>query len=249
MRALRLFVVLALAFAGAVACSSDDSDGAGESEDVSTEATNAEATDDTEGSDDTPATDDTEGSDGTEVSGDTEPPEAPDDDGDLGGDDQALVDALVSQMQEPEEPATPMGEEFDEYMLCAAEGMVSGLGADRLAELGVTVESIEDGSSTFVGSEDFTLEEVGGTRDEAELLADITFDCGFLELMTASFAEQSPESGDCFTEAFDSAEFREAFVESIYSGDDTAMDEVYETVAMSCFDPAELGGLGDSVPE
>lgn len=229
MRVLRLLSLLFVLALGGVACADESNTADDADEEVSTDATSDTAdtdptTDDSSEASTTPATDADDGSEAR----------------DLSDEELALVDLLMDEMRsdagELDGAAT---EEEEVYVRCAAEGIVAELGVERLAELGVSAEAIEAGESTW-GDDDFTLEDAGGTLEEARIMADLTYGCGFLDLMSTAFGEMSPDESECLTAAVDSDEFRDAFAQSIFSGDDSTLDELMDQAMGECFTPSDF---------
>jgi hypothetical protein len=122
--------------------------------------------------------------------------------------DDPLVQAVVADILAEEDGLTADRGEAE----CFAGGVVGGIGADRLAELGVTVDN--------VGSlDDFTWSE-----DEANLIIDKMFDCTDV---SQSFVDDLGGSGmtseqtACLADAFDKDTMRKFFVAAL-TGDESA---------------------------
>lgn len=143
-----------------------------------------------------------------------------DDDGgsgsDLSSEEQEYVDAAMAQF-DPEQ-AEPLTEE---EARCVVSSMVSGLGVDRLEELGITPE-------TF-GSEDGAPFPENLTEAEANQVVDGFDECLDLGALFAESMAQDDtldeETKECLADAFDASTVRRLFVTMLTEGEDALAED------------------------
>jgi hypothetical protein len=112
------------------------------------------------------------------------------DDGGLAGEEQELVDAIVDMSMQDADPTNPFSEA--EAARCYAEMLVSEFGVERLAELGVTPDTIPEDSEAM-----FALM----TDEEVQVLVDVGLECiDFESLMVDQMIASglSQESAECY---------------------------------------------------
>lgn len=153
-----------------------------------------------------------------------------DDDGGGGG-DQALVDAIAADLVAGNTGA--VGEITEEQADCVAEGVVDGVGADQLAEYGITAEDVA------------TIEEVGLSEEDATAVADAMTECVdiealFLEGMAAD-GTMPQEAVDCIADAIDEDMLTSFLVAGLTGGDPEAAaveNEALMTAVTDCMTTA-----------
>jgi hypothetical protein len=82
--------------------------------------------------------------------------------GGVSGEGQALADAIAAQMMQDTTAGNPFANEADAK--CFAEGMVGGIGFERLTALGLTVDNVADADTLMA---QLTAEEQGKFADAA----------------------------------------------------------------------------------
>lgn len=150
----------------------------------------------------------------------------------LTADEQALADALVVEFES--DPEFPFG--ADAGARCFAETLVSEFGVDRLAAIGITVDTIED-EPDFAAMSDAEIDRV----------ADIAMDCVDY---TAPFVDEfvdggiSRSSARCLADRLDEAGFFRATLISGLTGRDIPGEDTlfgaFIGAATACFTPEEL---------
>lgn len=156
------------------------------------------------------------------------------------GADQALVEAVAAQMTGNGD--VPPGVDVD----CMAAAMVNGLGgADGMAELGLTVESIEAGEEP---------DSVELAPEEARALASDALDCGLGEVIVEGMTGggMSTEDAACLLENIDQDIIVDLMATEFMNAEDAAEISATSTDAMisglidamsTCdLDPTALGG-------
>jgi hypothetical protein len=146
-----------------------------------------------------------------------------------GGDGGAAADTPIGQaltaefMAESED--SPISTE--EEARCVSGGIVSEIGEDRLAELGVTPESIADSD----------IEDVAFTAEEAGTIVDTMFDCVDVKaaLATEFEADFGAEGAQCLADNLDEDLIRDLMASS-FLGDET--DEMPDDFFQSFLDIA-----------
>jgi hypothetical protein len=143
-----------------------------------------------------------------------------DDDGGGGGDSaaadtpigQALTDELMAEGED-----SPVSTE-DEAR-CVAGGIVSEIGEDRLAELGVTVDSL--------GASD--IEDIDFTDAEAEKIVDAMFDCIDIKaaLATEFEADFGADGAQCLADNLDEEMVRDLMASSFLGDESAEMPEEF----------------------
>lgn len=197
------FAVAVLALTGA-ACGSDDEGG-----DATETAQDAAAEGDTEA---------------TEAPAATEAPEATEAPAEGGGGDlvQAIADDIMVDVDAGDGPVANR-----EEAECWANGVVDGIGEDRLNELGLTADNVVD------------PDQLDLTAEEVDVVVDSLFDCADVQQAFADqFAAQFGEEGaNCVAEALDEELVREALSASI-AGDDSEPSaeflEKFTQIATDC---------------
>lgn len=131
--------------------------------------------------------------------------------------------------------------EFDfsnEQAVCVAEGMIDGLGADRI------VEGLDTDFDTFMST---------ASEPERRAVVDTLLDCVNFGTLLFSEAEGqiSEDSARCLGNAFsDSETFRSALTESLATGQDPfdhiESEEEFITFLFECLSAEEIVRLGDS---
>lgn len=151
-----------------------------------------------------------------------------DDEGGDGGDaaDSPLGQALSAELLSEEDSPIETQEQAD----CVAGGIVSGVGEDRLAELGVTADNVGDGE----------IEDLAFTEEEAGSVVDALFDCvDVREALAAEFATDfGEEGGSCVAENLDEQLLRDLMTSAFLGGEDEEMpDEFFQAfldIAAEC---------------
>ncbi|MCU0272845.1 MAG: hypothetical protein MUE34_06415 [Acidimicrobiales bacterium] len=154
-----------------------------------------------------------------------------DDDGG-GGASGPLVDALAADLLADNTGAA--GELTEDQANCIASGVVSGVGEDKLAEYGITADSVN------------AVDEVGLSEEDAGAVADAFADCVdmralFLEGM-AGDGGMPEEAMDCVSDAIDDDMLRNFLIAGLTGQDPEAMlgeDEGLMTALMECAMEAE----------
>lgn len=136
-------------------------------------------------------------------------------DSDGGGDaDPALVAALADELASPDDDGSPSPFPRDDAE-CAAEKIISGIGAGRLAELGVTADDVGE------------VEELDFTDSELDTIVDSLGDCSDLpRLMADQLAADgalSAEDADCFADEFDEGLLKDVF-KGVFQGEELGDD-------------------------
>ena len=157
---------------------------------------------------------------------------------DLSGDDQEIADAIFDQMMADAEPGDPFGET---EARCFADGVVSGIGADDLADIGMTAEAIRAGTEPA---------DVDMTDEQVDVMTDLMVECiDFRSVLVDQFAEEgiSDEAAECLTDGIDD-DLIKAFARAEVSGDgadpteDPAQAEKLFSVITECLSFEDLGG-------
>ena len=144
-----------------------------------------------------------------------------DDDSGSSGGDTAAADTPVGQALTEEFMAesddSPISTE--EEARCVSGGIVSGIGEDRLEELGVTAD-------TAIGSE---IEDIDFTADEVGTIVDAMFDCVDVQAALAREFEEDfgAEGADCVAENLDEDLMRDLMASSMVGGDEEEMPEEF----------------------
>jgi hypothetical protein len=165
------------------------------------------------------------------------------DDEGLSGEEQEFVDAVVLLSTQDVDPSDPFG--GAEAARCSAERMIAELGMDRLAELGLTPESLFEDSDEM-----FSLM----TEDEIEVLIDIGLECmDFESLMVDWMVAEglSQESAECYVDELAKTDaLRLMMIGGMEEGDDYRPDQdpallpLMMEAATKCLTPEEMEGLG-----
>ena len=100
--------------------------------------------------------------------GDSDDGDSSSGDGDAAGSDSPLAQAIAADIREDEE--MPLSEEDAQ---CIGAGIVDGVGEDRLAELGITTESLEAEGSIELSEFDLTDDEVDAVVDTFQECTDV----------------------------------------------------------------------------
>lgn len=140
-----------------------------------------------------------------------------DDDG--GGGDSAAADTPIGQaltaelLSETED--SPIGTE--EEARCVAGGIVSGIGEDRLTELGVTPESVGN------------IEDIGFDADEADEIVDAMFSCVDVKAALAEEfeAEFGAEGAECLADGLGDDRLRELMASSFLGDESEEMSDEF----------------------
>lgn len=144
-----------------------------------------------------------------------------DDDAAGGGDADAAADTELGQALTAEllseSDDSPIATE-DEAR-CVAGGIVSGIGEDRMAELGVTPDNIDDGE----------MEEVEFTPAEVDTIVDSMFDCVDIKAaLTEEFeADFGAEGAECVADGLGDDMIRDLMSSSFLGEDDEEMSEEF----------------------
>lgn len=151
--------------------------------------------------------------------------------GDDGGGDADAADtpvgrALTAELM-AESDDSPIATEEDAR--CVAGGIVSGIGEERLEELGVTAETAE---GSDMADFDFTEEELG-------TVVDAIFDCVDIQAaLAAEFeADFGAEGAQCLAENLDEELIRDLFAMSFAGGDGEMPEEFFQAfldIAAAC---------------
>lgn len=142
-----------------------------------------------------------------------------DDDGGDGGNadaaDTPVGQALTAELM-AESDDSPISTEEDAR--CVAGGIVSGIGEDRLEELGITAETAQ-------GSE---IEDIDFTEAEVGTVVDAMFDCVDITaaLATEFEADFGAEGAQCLADNLDEDLVRDLMSSSLL-GEDTEMPEEF----------------------
>ena len=140
-----------------------------------------------------------------------------DDGDDGGGSDDPLVQAIATWMS-ADDDLPPFDDEEAE---CVAVGVVDGIGADRLEELGVTEE-------TLSSEEDIEFGGLDMTDDEVTVVIDSMEDCADLDaLLAEALAEDgtfSTEEAECLVDELPDDFVRSGF-EAEFAGEDITDDQ------------------------
>ncbi len=163
-----------------------------------------------------------------------------DDDG-ASADEQAVADALVAKMQEENEPGDPFAAD-EPAARCFADGIVAEFGLTRLAEVGVTADSVPPSEEVFGAMTD---DEVGRAADLASSCADVE------ALFAAELAELglSEESKECFVGRLEEVGFVRAAMIAGMRGEEFDVETDEELLgqmteaAEACLTPEELNSL------
>jgi hypothetical protein len=134
------------------------------------------------------------------------------DDGDGGGSDDPLVQAMTTWLSTSED-VPPFDEDEAE---CVAQGVVDGVGSDRLEELGVTEEAMASEEGVELTDVEFTDDEVAVVIDSMEGCADLK------ALLAESIADDgtiSAEDAECLVDELPEDFIRQGF-EAEFAGDD-----------------------------
>ena len=154
-----------------------------------------------------------------------------DDDGGDSGDVAAAADTPVGKALTEELMAesddSPISTE--EEARCVAGGIVSGVGEERLEELGVTAD-------TAIGSD---IEDIDFTADEIGTIVDSMFDCVDVQAAMAEEFEEDfgAEGAQCVAENLDQDLMRDLMASSMIGDDDEMPDEFFQAfldVAAEC---------------
>lgn len=127
--------------------------------------------------------------------------------------DQALVDALTNDILSDSDSFTTDADEAQ----CVSEGVYDALGADRLAEVGITVDSPDPDDADL-------------NRDDASTVIDAIFDCVD---MKASFANSmegdgiTSEQASCVADEFGDDGLKELFIDSLVATDDLGPSDAF----------------------
>ncbi len=150
--------------------------------------------------------------------------------------EQAVVDALVVDMQSD---TTPEEDFTEDQMRCLAEGIVTEAGIERLAEVGITADEVGDPEAAFRTLSDDEVNAIGGRALEC-----IDYAQAFVDSMMEDGVSQ--ESGDCLVESLQETDFfLAAFVAGMRGSDfDPGSDgeflQAFVTGAGECFTEAEF---------
>jgi hypothetical protein len=156
--------------------------------------------------------------------------------GGLSGEEKDFVDSAMKDFDAKEaEPLT------EDQARCIVEGMVTGMGVDRLDEIGITPETFSsEGDSPFPS---------GLTDDEADKVIKSFDSCFDLEelFLEASLSDASltDEAKKCLTDAIDSDTIHKVFKVMLTEGEDALGNDPELTQALlalftAC--PDALGG-------
>ena len=154
----------------------------------------------------------------------------------LSAEEEAVAVAIEAKMaEEIEESEDPLADA--EVRLCFARGMVGHIGLDRLAELGVTADSVAEGDAVFGGMTESELEGVAAAVSECVDIS-ATFQA---ELESSGIGSTSAA---CLVDRLEESDFFEqAFLAGIL-GDEFAPDaSVLATLisaASECLSDEEL---------
>lgn len=165
------------------------------------------------------------------------------DDEGLSGEEQEFVDAVVRMSTQDVDPSDPFG--GAEVARCYAERLVTELGVDRLAELGVTPDNISESSEAM-----FSLM----TEEEIQVLIDIGLECMDFEsfMVDRMVAEGlSQESAECYIDELAKTDvLRQMMIGGMEEGEDYRPDQDPELMplmmeaATKCLTPEEMGSSG-----
>lgn len=137
---------------------------------------------------------------------------------DDGGDaaDSPLGQALSAEFLSEEDSPITTQEQAD----CVAGGIVSGVGEDRLTELGVTPDNVGDGD----------IEDLAFTADEAAVVVDSLFDCVDVQeaLATEFAADFGEDGGRCLAENLDEDLLRDLMASAFLGDDEEMPDEFFQ---------------------
>jgi hypothetical protein len=159
--------------------------------------------------------------------------------GGLSAAEQAVADAILAEMiaeNADEDEVDP------EDMRCFADGMVGGLGVDRLGELGISAADVGDPEAAFRAMSEGELDDMADVAVRC-----IDFRTGFTDAMVADGI--SRESAECLTDVLDDTDFFRASLIASMKGEDFSPDQdaelmsVFINGAQDCLTPEELGGL------
>jgi hypothetical protein len=147
--------------------------------------------------------------------------------GGVSGEGQALADAIAVQMTADTTAGNPFAKEADAK--CFAEGLVGGVGVERLTALGVTVDNVA-GADTFIAQ--LTVDEQGKVADAA---------LGCIDLKKAikegAVSSGLPEAqAQCLADGLSKDLLKKAFL-SQYSGAtyDPTADPEFMAAITKCF--------------
>ncbi len=127
--------------------------------------------------------------------------------------DQALVDALTNDILSDSDPFTSDADEAR----CVGEGTYDALGADRLAELGITVNSPNPDDADL-------------NRDDATGVIDAIFDCVDMKAGFATSIEGdgvTSEQANCVADEFGNDGLKELFIDSLVAADDEGPTDAF----------------------
>ncbi|MCB1029659.1 MAG: hypothetical protein KDB24_18040 [Microthrixaceae bacterium] len=154
---------------------------------------------------------------------------------DRSAEEQAYVDEVTAAFEQ-----SPESEEFPvDQLECWVGDMVDGVGVDRLEEVGISAETLAEGSS------DADLASLND--DERKVVADSFTGCIdleqiFTQSMAAEGEEVPQEMKDCFA-AIDWDAIEAEFGELILSGEENADDSAAMAPLMGCM----MAGLGGAM--
>ena len=120
--------------------------------------------------------------------------------------DQALFDALTNDILSDSDPFTTDADEAR----CVSEGTYDALGADRLAELGITVDSPDPDDADL-------------SRDDASDVVDTIFDCVDMKASFATSMEGdgiTSEQATCMADEFGNDGLKTLFIDAMVAADD-----------------------------
>ena len=148
------------------------------------------------------------------------------DGGDTAAADTPVGRALTEEFM-AESDDSPISTE--EEARCVAGGIVSGIGEDRLEELGVTADSA-------VGSE---IDDIDFTADEVSTIVDAMFDCVDVQAALATEFEEDfgAEGAQCVAENLDEDLMRDLMASSMVGDEEEMPQEFFQAfldVAAEC---------------
>lgn len=132
-------------------------------------------------------------------------------DDDSGGGNDALVQALADEIESDPDGFTGSRDEAE----CFSRGMVDGIGVERLAELGVTVDEVNG------------VDQLDFEPGEGDVVVDTLFDCvDVTELMREQFAADGTpaEEAECMANELDEDTLRSLF-SATFAGEEPGGEE------------------------